>query len=114
PASWLEEAREGYVESMIDPTRGVLLSIYSQRPGWWERIEKGEAVGYVILLVGAVGAALLLYQLFYLATVRGKVRNQLNFPEHAVADNPLGRVLASFKGDASKLEEDVEVVELRI
>ena len=114
PASWLEEAREGYVESMIDPTRGVLLSIYSQRPGWWERIEKGEAVGYVILLVGAVGAALLLYQLFYLATVRGKVRNQLNFPEHAVTDNPLGRVLASFKGDASKLEEDVEVVELRI
>lgn len=114
PASWLEDTREGYVESMIDPTRGVLLSIYAQRPGWWERIEKGEAVGYVILLVGVVGAALLLYQLFYLATVRGKVRNQLNFPEHAVNDNPLGRVLASFKGDARKLEEDVEVVELRI
>jgi biopolymer transport protein ExbB len=114
PALWLEEAREGYVESMIDPTRGVLLSIYSQRPGWWERIEKGEAVGYVILLVGIVGAALLLYQLFYLATVRGKVRNQLNFPEHAISDNPLGRVLASFKGDARKLDEDVEVVELRI
>lgn len=114
PPRRLEETREGYVESMIDPTRGVLLSIYAQRPGWWERIEKGEAVGYVILLVGAVGAGLLLYQLFYLATVRGKVRNQLSFPEHAVADNPLGRVLASFKGDARKLDEDVEVVELRI
>jgi len=114
PPAWLEKQTEGYVESMIDPTRGVLLSIYSQRPGWWERIEKGEAVGYVILLVGVVGAGLLLYQLFYLATVRGKVRNQLNFPEHAVTDNPLGRVLASFKGDARKLDEDTEVVELRI
>ena len=114
PPIRLEEASQGYVESMIDPTRGVLLSIYSQRPGWWERIEKGEAVGYVILLVGLVGAGLLFYQLFYLATVRGKVRNQLNFPEHAVTDNPLGRVLASFKGDARKLDEDVEVVELRI
>jgi biopolymer transport protein ExbB len=114
PTKWLENAREGYVESMVDPTRGVLLSIYSQRPGWWERIEKGEAVGYVILLVGLVGSGLLFYQLFYLVSVRGKVRNQLRFPEHAVGDNPLGRVLASFKGDARKLDEDVEVVELRI
>lgn len=114
PARWLEEARSGYVESVIDPTRGVLLSIYAQRPGWWERIEKGEAVGYVILLVGVVGGILLLYQLFYLAQVRGKVRNQLKFKEHAVPDNPLGRVLASFKGDESRLDEDAEVVELRI
>jgi biopolymer transport protein ExbB len=57
---------------------------------------------------------MLFYQLFFLATVRGRVRNQLKFPEHAVTDNPLGRVLASFKGDASKLDEDTEVVELRI
>jgi biopolymer transport protein ExbB len=112
--SYVEEATSGYVKTMVDPTRGVLLSIYAQRPGWWERIEKGEAVGYVILLVGAVGAGLLIYQLFYLATVRGRVRNQLKFPEHAVPDNPLGRVLVSFKGDASKLDEDTEVVELRI
>jgi biopolymer transport protein ExbB len=110
----LEEATAGYVRTMVDPTRGVLLSIYSQRPGWWERIEKGEAVGYVILLVGLAGSVRLFYQLFYLATVRGRVRNQLKFPEHAVPDNPLGRVLVSFKGDASTLEEDTEVVELRI
>ena len=114
PPIRLEETRAGYAQAMVDPTRGVLLSIYAQRPGWWERIEKGEAVGYVILLVGLVGAGLLFYQLFYLATVRGKVRNQLKFPEHAVTDNPLGRVLASFKGDARKLDEDTEVVELRI
>jgi biopolymer transport protein ExbB len=112
--TYLEEASAGHVKTMVDPTRGVLLSIYAQRPGWWERIEKGEAVGYVILLVGVVGAGLLAFQLFYLATVRGRVRNQLKFPEHAVPDNPLGRVLVSFKGDASKLDEDTEVVELRI
>ena len=114
PARWLEEAQSGYVESMVDPTRGVLLSIYAQRPGWWERIEKGEAVGYVILLVGGVGGVLLLYQLFYLAQVRGKVKNQLRFQNDPVSDNPLGRVLATFKGDAEKLEQEAEVVELRI
>lgn len=114
PARLLEDTKSGYVQTVVDPTRGVLLSIYSQRPGWWERIEKGEAVGYVILLVGGIGGMLLVYQLFYLAQVRGKVRNQLNFHNDPVADNPLGRVLATFKGDAEKLEQEAEVVELRI
>ena len=53
-----EDATEGYVERVVDPTRGVLLSIYAQRPNVMERIEKGEAVGYIIILVGVVGAVL--------------------------------------------------------
>jgi biopolymer transport protein ExbB len=114
PARALQTAPAGYVESVIDPTRGVLLSIYAQRPTLWERIEKGEAVGYVIILVGVAGALMLLYQLFYLAQVRGRVRNQLKFIDSPVTDNPLGRVLATFKGEAERLEEDTQVVELRI
>jgi biopolymer transport protein ExbB len=114
PAGWLEEAKEGYVHTVVDPTRGVLLGIYAQRPNVVERIEKGEFVGYVIILVGLVGAALALFQLFYLATVRGKVRNQLKFHNDPVPDNPLGRVLATFKGDKEKLEQSAEIVELRI
>lgn len=115
PAERLETVSSGYAEGVIDPTRGTLLSIYSQRPNIKERIDKGEAVGYVILLVGFVGAALGIYQLFYLAQVRGKVRNQLKFLKDPVTDNPLGRVLATFKGtDTEKLEQTAEVVELRI
>jgi biopolymer transport protein ExbB len=114
PANSLEDSKEGYVESVVDPTRGVMLSIYSQRPNTVERIEKGELVGYIIIVVGVVGCALAAYQLFYLVTVRGRVRNQLRFPNDPGQDNPLGRVLATFKGDAEKLEKDAEVVELRI
>jgi biopolymer transport protein ExbB len=112
----LEGAKSGYVESALDPTRGVLLSIYAQRPNVIERIEHGESVGYIIILVGVVGGALAIFQLFYLATVRGKVRNQLKFPNAPELDNPLGRVLASFKGEAARLDQDkdTEVVELRI
>ncbi len=111
----LQETKTGYVHSVIDPTRGVLLSIYAQRPNVAERVQRGQAVGYIILLVGIVGAVLALYQLFYLATVRGRVKNQLRFPENPVVDNPLGRVLATFKGESTeKLEQEAEVVELRI
>jgi biopolymer transport protein ExbB len=68
----------------------------------------------VIIVVGVVGTLLALYQIFYLATVRGRVKNQLRFPNDPGLDNPLGRVLATFKGDAERLEKDAEVVELRI
>jgi len=115
-AKRLEEGAEGYVSSVVDPTRGVLLSIYAQRPNVFERIQRGESIGYVIILVGIVGALLAIYQFFYLATVRGKVRNQLKFPEAPETDNPLGRVLVTFKGEAQRVEkeQDAEVVELRI
>lgn len=55
-AKRLESSRSGYVKTSIDPTRGVLLSIYSQRPNLKERIDHGEAVGYVIIAVGVIGA----------------------------------------------------------
>jgi biopolymer transport protein ExbB len=115
-AKRLEDATAGYASTALDPTRGVLLSIYAQRPNLMERIEKGESIGYIIILVGVAGALLAIYQFFYLATVRGKVRNQLKFPDAPEADNPLGRVLATFKGEAQRLDKDeeAEVVELRI
>lgn len=115
PAAEFFEAEGGYVPGIIDPTRGTLLSIYAQRPTFMERIHMGEEVGYIILVVGIVGFVLGMYQLFYLTLVRNKVRDQLNFLRDPQSTNPLGRVLATFKGaDTEKLEMTAEVVELRI
>jgi biopolymer transport protein ExbB len=85
-----------------------------QRPTFKERIEKGEAVGYVIIAVGLIGVVLALYQAAFLMRTRMAVRRQLGRLDKPSADNPLGRVLASIKTDADKIEEDAEVVELRI
>lgn len=115
PAAALSTVTGGYVKGVIDPTRGTLLSIYAQRPTFMERIHMGEEVGYIIIVVGLVGFVLGVYQLFYLAGVRFKVREQLNFVRDPQPTNPLGRVLATFKGaDTEKLEMTAEVVELRI
>jgi biopolymer transport protein ExbB len=110
----LQGATSGYTSSFVDPSRGVLLAIAVQRPDIWERIEHGEAVGYVILLVGVLGSIVAVYQFFYLVFVRMAVSRQLKDLDHPKSDNPLGRVLASFKGDPGRIEEDSEVVELRI
>jgi biopolymer transport protein ExbB len=110
----LEQAHTGYVKSVVDPTRGTLLTIYSLRPNLLERIQRGHEVGYIILTVGIIGAALAIYQLVYLVLVRTKVKSQLHNLGSPKTDNPLGRVLATFQGDGRRLEENAEVVELRI
>lgn len=113
-AADVQAAEDGYVQAAIDPSRGTLLSLYVQRPGLWERIQRGEAVGYVIILIGAIGVGCALFQFIYLVGVRSAVQRQLANLAVPATDNPLGRVLASFRGDPAKIEEDAEVAELRI
>jgi biopolymer transport protein ExbB len=108
------EAESGYVEAVVDPGRGALLSLYVERPTLLERIETGEFVGYVILLVGAAGALLAAYQFVYLVNTRRAVARQLESVDRPTADNPLGRVLLAFQGDPARIEEEAEVAELRI
>lgn len=110
----LQKATSGYVRATVDPARGVLLALYVERPTLRERIEHGEAVGFVILAVGIAGAVAALFQFFYLIFVRIRVRSQLNHLDQPQANNPLGRVLLAFKGDPSRIEEDAEIAELRI
>ena len=90
------------------------MSLYVERPSWAYRIEHGESVNYVILLVGGIAMVCFLYQLVFLIVVRMKVSAQLKSLGKPAADNPLGRVLLAFKGDASNIEQDADVAELRI
>jgi biopolymer transport protein ExbB len=110
----LQGARDGYVRAAADPSRGVLLALYVERPTLFERIERGELIGYVILAVGILGALAALYQFFYLLRTRLAIRRQLANLSQPRSDNPLGRVLLSFKGDPKRIEDDAEVAELRI
>ena len=113
-AADFERASSGYAQAVVDSARGVLLGLYIERPTLMERIELGEAVGYVIILVGILGALAFLYQLFSLIFVRLAVGRQLKDLDHPSPNNPLGRVLLAFKGDKDKIEEDSDVAELRI
>ena len=113
-AQSFESQTGGYHPMILDPSRGVLIGLYSQRPEVIERIHVGGWVAYLILLVGAIGAILAVYQFFYLTMVSAKVNKQLSNLNTLSQDNPVGRVLASFKGAGMPKDEDAEVVELRI
>jgi biopolymer transport protein ExbB len=110
----LQNASSGYVDAVVDPARGVLMNLYVERPTWGERIHLGEAVGYVIIVVGVAGALAFVFQLIYLSFARIAVSVQMRNLQKPTANNALGRVLLAFKGDVKKIEENADVAELRI
>jgi len=111
----LRDAKSGYVPTVVDPTRGVLLAMYVERPSLIERINRGETtVAYTILTVGAAGVLAFIVQLFYLIIARYKLSWQLRNLNTPSRDNPLGRVLLAFKVDPARIEEDADLAELRI
>lgn len=110
----LESAGGGYVDAVVDSARGVLLSLYVERPTWGQRIELGEEIGYIILLVGLAATLAFFGQLVYLLMVRMAVGRQLKNLTKLSKDNALGRVLLAFKGDPNLIEQDADIAELRI
>lgn len=104
---------EGYVSAVVDPARGAMIGMFSERPNFLERIQHGEVVNYVILFVGILGVLLAVYQYAFLFVQRSKVAAQLKNLSKPSSDNPLGRVLlAMHEGDTAN--QTAEVVELKI
>ncbi len=113
-ATRLASSADGYVPAAVDPARGALLALYVERPNWLERIHRGGEVTYVIIAVGALGVALWAVQFLYLVVVRVGVWSQLRNLNTLRRTNPLGRVLLAFTGEGARIEQDADIVELRI
>ncbi len=113
-ATRLASSADGYVPAAVDPARGALLALYVERPNWLERIHRGGEVTYVIIAVGALGVALWAVQFLYLVVVRVGVWSQLRNLNTLHRTNPLGRVLLAFTGEGARIEQDADIVELRI
>ncbi len=120
----MSEARElqttaitsGYIPAVVDPARGALLSLFVERPDVFERISKGEAVGYIIIAVGMLGALVAVFQYIYLFITKIAVNKQIQNLNKPIKNNPLGRMLIAVLGDGKRdTSKDLpELVELRI
>ena len=108
--SSFELATEGMAGLSLDPSSGGILSKLVQTPNARERIEQGGIVGYVILVLGAVGGVLALARLLIVSLVGRRVAAQKGSSE-IKAGNPLGRVLGIYEENR---EIDVETLELKL
>ncbi len=103
----------GYVDAALDPASGGLLSLYLGRPGIIQRIESGEEVGYLIIIVGIIGLLCALFQYGYLIVISARIRSQLKHMGDARKNNPLGRILLAVRG-RKDIARDPELVQLLI
>ncbi len=81
----------------IDPTRGVILGMLVQAPSILERIDQGGVIGYIILILGAVGLVIVAVRVLSLSRTNKKMQSQLSNLDNPIDDNPLGRVLSASK-----------------
>ncbi len=94
----------------IDPSRGTILALLAKSPSIEERIHQGGYVGYIILILGAIGLLFAIERLIYLSVVNRRIKKQLK-SETVSMKNPLGRVLQVFQDNR---ELSVEALELKL
>ena len=108
----LDDAAGGteMVNFALDPTRGQILSLLTEKPNLVERIQQGGIVGYVIIGLGLLGLLLAAERLISLGLASSKVSAQLK-REQLDSGNPLGRVL---KVGEDNRRKDTETLELKL
>jgi biopolymer transport protein ExbB len=109
--SEFEQAEPGQLEPVVvDPTRGAIMALLVQTPTLKERIVQGGWIGYIILIIGAVGLLVALLQfLSLLGAGRGVAKQQQD--KEVSLKNPLGRILSVYN---DKLAQDVETLQLKL
>ncbi|MEN9464405.1 MAG: hypothetical protein RL217_586, partial [Pseudomonadota bacterium] len=86
---------------------GALLAMSIESPDLMERIHQGALVGYIILVIGAIGLGIAAWRLIYLERVAKRVRIQRANLTKPNSDNPLGRVLLSYSAIARPVDSAV-------
>jgi len=107
--SW-ENTTSGVAPFYIDPARGVLLNIFTNKASLEDRIEAGGTIGYIIIALLVLGALIAIERLVTLTIIGGKVNRQRKNIENP-GNNALGRVLKVYQ---SNKDVDVETLELKL
>jgi biopolymer transport protein ExbB len=109
--SKLARAGEGdLVKAPVDPSKGNLFGILGELPGFSDRIQQGGTVGYVIMVLAAIGLLLGFYKMFTLFTMGGAMRNTAK-TRQAGTGNPLARVFEVYENNRNR---DIETLELKL
>lgn len=107
--SW-ENTSSGTAPFYIDPARGVLLNIFTNKASLEDRLEAGGTIGYIILALLALGMLIAVERLITLTIIGGKVNSQRKNIDNP-GNNALGRILKVYQNNK---DVDVETLELKL
>jgi biopolymer transport protein ExbB len=108
-ADEMGSAKKGPVEVGIDPTRGVILGMLIKAPNALERIKQGGVIGYIILILGALGFIYAVFRWVQLTFIGKKMDAQID-SSTVLTDNPLGRVFNAAEKEKSANTENLELI----
>ncbi|WP_417499757.1 MotA/TolQ/ExbB proton channel family protein [Methylophaga sp.] len=109
--SEFEEAQAGeLMPTVVDPTRGAIMALLVQTPTLKERIQQGGWIGYIILVLGAIGLIIAFIQFLSLTKDGHGIAKQQKQKEVS-EKNPLGRILSVYN---DRLAHDVETLSLKL
>ena len=100
-----------YAPLYLDPSKGTILNLETQKATLIERYHQGGTVGYVITGVLAFGFLIALERLIFLFLVGGKIKAQLRNKTQPNSNNPLGRLLQVYQDNKNV---DAETLELKL
>jgi biopolymer transport protein ExbB len=95
----------------VDPTRGGILRLNTQRATLADRYEQGGVPGYVITGVLALGFLIAVMSLYTTLTEGSKIKSQLKNTANPSDNNALGRILKVYHENR---DSDVENLELKL
>ncbi|MGL4837164.1 MAG: MotA/TolQ/ExbB proton channel family protein [Shewanella sp.] len=105
-----EQITSGTAPFYIDPARGVLLNIYTNKASFEDRLESGGTIGYIILVLLALGLLIAVERFVVLAAIGAKVKRQAKNIDNP-GNNALGRILKVYHENK---DVDVETLELKL
>ncbi len=103
-------ASAGQTPLFVDPSRGALLAVYTQKATLEEQFHQGGTVGYIIAGLLGLGVLISLYKIITLTLESAKIRAQVKNVDNP-GNNALGRILKTYQENK---DVDVETLELKI
>lgn len=91
----LQRAQSGLHPIALDPSRGSILALMVESPGFLEHIQRAGVIGYVILALGGIALLIVAERFAMLAVTRRKIERERG-KEGASESNPLRRLRQAF------------------
>jgi biopolymer transport protein ExbB len=91
----------------IDPSRGSLLRLLTQKKTTEERYHQGGIVGYVITGLLMFGLVIVFERIITLTSLGSKINKQAK--SSTPGNNPLGRIMAIFQANQDLSTDDLEL-----
>lgn len=95
----------------LDPSKGSLLRLNTQKATLEDRYEAGGPVGYIITGVLGLGMLIFIVRFLGLTMTQIQMRGQLKNTSNPSKSNPLGRILTVYHANK---DADVENLELKL